>query len=189
MEEEEFPEWMIELAEWSVRLAEWSAGLTGVAAALKTLLIALAVGLAIYLLWRFRGPLGRLASRRREPAAPAILFGLDVSPQSLPPDVPAEVMRLWRDDADREALSLLYRATLSRLIDRYQLGFRSSHTEAECAALVEATGRASLADFFHRLTDAWRQIAYGHQRPRDDTLRVLCERWTRELAGEGRSVE
>ncbi len=151
---------------------------------LKIILVVLFLGLAIYLLNRYRGPLSRLGRGMPTEKAPEVLFGLDVTPQSLPPDVPAEVMRLWGEGACRDALSLLYRASLSRLIDKYQLAFRASHTEAECAALVKARGIESLSDYFWQLTGVWRQLAYGHRVPASEAVQDLCRGWTSELSDE-----
>ena len=137
-----------------------------------------------YLVRRYRGPLSRLMSSRAKEDAPVILFGLDVTPESLPTDVPAQVMRLWEAGATRDALSLLYRASLSRLIDRYQVAFHASHTEVECASLVRAHGIESLSEFFWELTQVWRRLAYGHRLPAGDTVRALCDDWTRELAND-----
>ena len=69
----------------------------------------------------------------------AILFGLDVTPASLPADVPAQAMQLWADGLCREALSLLYRTSLSRLIDHHQIAFRASHG-AKISPAVSAAG-------------------------------------------------
>ena len=93
-------------------------------------------------------------------------------------------MRLWGEGAYREALGLLYRASLSRLIDRYELAFRASHTEAECAALVRAHGVESLSEYFWQLTQTWRRLAYGHRLPSDKALQGLCDGWTRELSSD-----
>ena len=83
-------------------------------------------------------------------------------------------------------MSLLYRAALSRLIERYHVAFRSSHTEAECAALVRAHGLESLSDYFWQLTRVWQRLAYGHLLPADDVVRGLCERWQKELSDDAR---
>jgi hypothetical protein len=146
------------------------------------MLIVAFVGLLLYLLRRYRGPLSRLGRRKPEIVAPQVLFGLDVTPQSLPPDVPLEVMRIWSKGSYREALSLLYRASLSRLIDKYELAFRASHTEAECAALVKTCGIDSLSDYFWQLTNVWRRLAYGHQTPASEIVEGLCDGWSRELS-------
>jgi len=179
-----FPEWIIDFIAWLEAHDGWWQGLTGIAFWFKILLVLLLGGLLIYLLRRYRGPLSRLRRSVAGEAAPEVLFGLDVTPQSLPADVPSQVMLLWEQGACREALSLLYRATLSRLIDRHQIAFRASHTEAECAGLVRACGVESLSNFFWQLTQVWRRLAYGHRLPPGDTVRELCAHWNRELADD-----
>lgn len=179
-----FPQWIIDFLVWLEKLVATGDGLTGVAVWLKVLLVALFAGLLFYLLLRYRGPLPRPGTSRARAQAAEILFGLDVTPESLPTDVPAQVMLLWERGANREALSLLYRASLSRLIDRYQLAFHAGHTEAECLSLVRAHGIDSLSRYFCELTQVWRRLAYGHRLPPGDTVRNLCADWTRELSSD-----
>jgi len=181
-EDETFPDWIIEIIEWWEEHVGWSDGLSNLATWIKLMLIVAFVGLLLYLLRRYRGPLSRLGRRKPRIVAPQVLFGLDVTPQSLPPDVPLEVMRIWSEGNYREALSLLYRASLSRLIDKYELAFRASHTEAECAALVNTCGIDSLSDYFWQLTNVWRRLAYGHQTPDNEIVAGLCDGWSRELS-------
>ena len=181
-EDETVPDWVINFVEWWEKYIGWSDGLDSMASWIKLLLVAVFVGVLIYLLRRYRGPLSRLMRARPEETAPQVMFGMDVTPQSLPPDVPLEVMRIWDEGNYREALSLLYRASLSRLIDRYELAFRASHTEAECAALVKSCGVDSLSDYFWQLTNVWRRLAYGHQQPESEVVQGLCDGWSRELS-------
>lgn len=183
-EEDGYPEWLIEFFEWWELNLDWSTDFSNAASWLKILLIALFAGLLVYLLRRYRGPLSRLVGARHDEPAPEVLFGLEVTPHSLPDDVPGEVMARWGEGDHRAALSLLYRASLSRLIDRHEIAFRSSHTEAECAALVTARGIDSLSDYFRRLTDVWRRLAYGHQLPDSETVQGLCAGWRAELSDE-----
>jgi hypothetical protein len=181
---EAFPEWIIDFLEWLEAHDGWWQGLSGIAFWFKILLVLLLGGVLIYLLRRYRGPLSRLRRSAASEAVPEVLFGLDVTPESLPDDVPSQVMLLWEQGAGREALGLLYRATLSRLIDRHQVAFRASHTEAECARLVRACGVESLSNDFWQLTQVWRRLAYGHRLPLADTVRELCDDWNRELADD-----
>jgi hypothetical protein len=183
---ETFPEWIIDLLEWLEAHQGWWSGLSALAFWIKILLVLAFGGLLIYLLRRYRGPLSRLRRPAARAAAPEVLFGLDVRPESLPRDVPAQVMLLWEQGAGREALSLLYRATLSRLIDRHQIAFRASHTEAECARLVRACGIEPLGDYFWQLTQVWRRLAYGHRLPLAETVGALCADWNRELADDAK---
>ena len=179
---EKFPEWIIDFLVWLESTRDWWDWLVDAAYWVKILLVVLFAALLFYLLRRFRAPLARLAGGKKAEAPPEMLFGLDVTPESLPRDVPEQVLELWANGNGREALSLLYRAALSRLIDRYQVAFRSSHTEAECASLVRARGIDSLSRYFAELTGVWQRLAYGHLLPADAVVRGLCERWSEELA-------
>ncbi len=181
VDEDKFPEWMIRFIEWWETSMRWSTLFSGAGGILKLLLVLGFVGLATYLLYRYRGPLSRLVGSESQETSPEVLFGLDVRPQSLPPDVPAQVLKMWDKGAYRDALSLLYRASLSRLIDRYQVKFRASHTEAECAALVSARGIESLSTYFLQLTRVWRRLAYGHQVPAVEVVHELCQGWNQEM--------
>ncbi|MEM7564005.1 MAG: DUF4129 domain-containing protein, partial [Pseudomonadota bacterium] len=184
-EETIFPEWLIDLLVWLEKNLDWDDELSSAALWMKILLIVAFVGLLIYLFHRFRGPLsGFIGSHKTPDEPPKVLFGLDVRPESLPQDVPAQVLALWHAEQFREALGLLYRASLSRLIDKYKLGFRDSHTEAECAQLVTDHGVSSLSEYFSGLTRVWRRQAYGHIPPSQETVESLCRGWQKELSDE-----
>ncbi|MFV2030989.1 MAG: DUF4129 domain-containing protein [Gammaproteobacteria bacterium] len=184
--EDKIPEWLIALIEWWEKNVKFSSAdeTPGTAAAwLKIALIALAILLAIYLLYRYRGSLARRKGKQKIDSAPELMFGLDVRPESLPDDVPAQAMELWRGGQHRDALGLLYRASLSRLIEQYAVAFKSSHTESECAALVRAQGIDSLSQYFAGLTRIWCHLAYGHESPEKGTMQELCDGWTQEMSG------
>jgi len=185
------PEWIIEFLEWLEINFEFGSEATAgemnwnnIASWLKVMLVVIFVALLFYLFRRYRGPLSRMVRSEKTRAAPEVMFGLDVRPESLPEDVPAQVLDMWQAGNYRDALGLLYRASLSRLIDKHEIAFRASHTEAECAALVSACGIDSLSDYFSGLTDAWRRLAYGHLRPQTETVEQLCAAWSKELSDE-----
>lgn len=184
--QDKIPEWFIEFIEWLENNFEFDDPaentLTSVAFWLKLLLVGVFIYLLVYLFYRFRAPLKRFSTGKNTEAPPEVLFGLDLRPESLPEDVPVQVMKLWQTDQPREALGLLYRASLSRLIQQYALAFKSSHTEAECAAVVESYGIQSLSRYFTGLTRVWRHLAYGHELPDSTTLQKLCDNWAKEMA-------
>jgi hypothetical protein len=183
--EDRIPDWLIEMVEWwekNIDFSDTSESINTTAFWLKLLLVGFFIILLVYLFYKFRGPLRRRRERQKSPPAPETMFGLDVRAESLPEDVPDQVMQLWRDNQPREALSLLYRATLARLIQDHSLAFKSSYTEAECAALVQAYGIASLSQYFSQLTLHWRRLAYGHQLPAASALQQLCDTWPRVTA-------
>ncbi|MBB3060577.1 DUF4129 domain-containing protein [Microbulbifer rhizosphaerae] len=202
-EDEAFPEWLIALLEWLESLsADESPEPNGtswgplVAGLLEVLLWIGAIGLAIYLLWHYREQLGRALKFRKKPprekkAAPETLFGLDVRQSSLPADVCAEVLRLWQQGEQRAGLGLLYRATLSHLIEDYLFEFGDHLTERECARLVEHRRggnqeqppvSSALSSFVQQLTTAWQQLAYAHRAPETARVQALCGQWQEVFA-------
>ncbi|HBP3289912.1 TPA: DUF4129 domain-containing protein, partial [Pseudomonas aeruginosa] len=91
---------------------------------IEVLLWALLFSAVFLLVWRYRewlrlfvGNLGLPQRARRE--APTVMFGLDLSPESLPDDIAGNAERLW-NEKPREALGLLYRGLLSRLLHDYR---------------------------------------------------------------------
>jgi len=101
-----------------------------------------------------------------------------VTPQSLPEDVAGTVEQLWAEQP-RAALSLLYRALLSRLLDDYRLPLNSAHTESEVLRLVENLEQSELSSFSQALTLHWQNLAYGHRLPPDELRQTLCQDWRR----------
>ncbi|CAD5106001.1 DUF4129 domain-containing protein [Zestomonas carbonaria] len=155
----------------------------GLAHLLEALLWALLASLLVLLVWRYRDWLqtfvGRLGlPQRRERAAPTVLFGLEVAPESLPDDIAGTVERLW-DERPREALGLLYRALLSHLLHELRMPLKESHTEGEVLALVEGLEQHELSRFSQVLTRHWQNLAYGHRPPPAGLKRGLCEGWRR----------
>ncbi|MDF3931585.1 DUF4129 domain-containing protein [Pseudomonas citronellolis] len=155
---------------------------------LQALLWAALIAAVALLLWRYREWLrlfaGRLGLPQRPPrSAPSVLFGLELTPQSLPEDIASEAERLW-DEQPRAALGLLYRALLSRLLHDYRLPLRDSSTEGEVLSQVEDLQRPELDDYARELTGHWQALAYGHRLPAATSRPSLCDGW-RRLFGQG----
>lgn len=184
--EEDIQAWT-ELIEKLLKLAEgWSSAST-LALIFEALLWAALLGLIAWLLWRYREWLSTFAGRlqlpqRRPPPAPTQLFGLEVSPESLPDDIPSAVQQLW-DEQPRAALGLLYRALLSHLLHQCRLALKSAHTEAEVLALIEQLQQAELSRYSAELTRHWQNLAYGHRLPPAALKDQLCSQW-RQLFGQ-----
>jgi hypothetical protein len=111
------------------------------------------------------------------PSAPSVLFGLPVTPESLPQDIAAAVTALLADGRIRAALSLLYRATLVRLIHEHHVRIPDSATEGECQRIVGGQRPAPEGEFFARLTRAWVWCAYGHAAPAAQDIVALAVSW------------
>ena len=148
---------------------------------LEALLWSALVCLCGLLIWRYREWLrtfgNRLGLRRRLPAdAPSVLFGLQVSPQSLPEDIAGSAEQLWASQP-REALGLLYRGLLSRLLHDFRLPLQGSNTENEGMQLIQQLDQQDLSQFSRQLTRHWQGVAYGHQLPPAEAGQQLCNEW------------
>jgi hypothetical protein len=172
-----------ELIKKLFKLGEWWSKLDLVALAFEVVLWALLALAIALLLWRYREWLETFVGRiglpqRRVREMPNQLFGLELAPESLPDDVAGEAERLWAEQP-REALGLLYRALLSRLLHDFRLPLKNSHTEGEVLRLVEGLQREELSRFSLVLTRHWQNLAYGHQLPPEKLKHGLCEGWRR----------
>jgi len=161
----------------------------GIAAkALEILLWGLMLGALALLLWYYRDGLQAFVGRRQVPdalleQAPPQLFGLDVRPDTLPEDVAASAEHLWQSQP-REALGLLYRALLSRLLDDFQLPLKPANTEGQVLELIQELRQPALQAFSASLTLHWQNMAYGHRLPPAHLRDELCNAW-RTLFGPG----
>jgi hypothetical protein len=108
---------------------------------------------------------------------PSVLFGMPINPESLPEDIPGSIRQLLESGQIRQALGLLYRATLARLVHEGQLRIPDSATEGECRTLVAASRPVPEADYFGRLTNLWVRCAYGHLDPEADQVLTLTDAW------------
>ncbi|MBB2494670.1 DUF4129 domain-containing protein [Aquipseudomonas ullengensis] len=179
---------LLELLETLFKLGEYWKKLDVVALIFEVLLWAALACLVALLLWRYRDWLRTFASQlglpqRRVREMPSQLFGLELAPESLPDDIASEAERLWTEQP-REALGLLYRGLLSRLLHDYRLPLKNSHTEGEVLQLVQRLDQEELSRFSGILTRHWQNLAYGHRLPPEQLRRGLCEGW-RRLFREG----
>lgn len=153
--------------------------------------------LVIFYLYKYREYWINLAQGHgfvaTEKTLPDTLFGLDISQQSLPDDVAGEATRLWGAGEYRNAVSLLYRASLSCVFRKYTFELPPGATEQDCLRQVEHTGQLTLLDtlessgqqvisaaliqHFRQLTDLWIQLAYAHHIVEDERFYTLCNDW------------
>ncbi|HEX6319360.1 MAG TPA: hypothetical protein VFZ84_10825 [Burkholderiales bacterium] len=125
------------------------------AKALQVLFWGLVVAAAAYLLWQALKLLPRAVAPPSEAyRPPSALFGMELAPDTLPPDVAAAASALSREGRLREALSLLYRGALSELVHKRGVQLLASHTEGEAVRLAGMP-------YFAALVDVWRACAYA----------------------------
>lgn len=161
---------------------EW---LSSIATGLEMLFWAVVLCLIALLIFRYRHWLTRYLSQgsrhQRVRSKPVTLFGLDLTRESLPDDVSTSALALWHNHEKRAALALLYRASLSRLLEA-GLEIEQGHTEQECLQVAQRFAqtqpRATTAiTYFAQLTGAWQRLAYGHIPPADEIAEQLCKAW------------
>jgi hypothetical protein len=138
----------------------WLRGVGYALAAAGEVLMWIAAGaLLAYALWWASRMLPRWRAPAPEPyRPPAALFGMDLAPENLPPDLGAVAAALAREGKLREALGLLYRGSLSELVHKRGVQLLASHTEGEAVRLAKMP-------YFGALVDAWQQCAYARRMP------------------------
>lgn len=114
------------------------------------------------------------------------VFDLDIRPQSLPSDIPSTAKRLARDGKKREAMSLLYRGALSRLVHRHGMIIRQSASEQNCVSLVEKQQPVFRSKTFSDLTSLWQKTAYAQHPPAETDINLICEQWSVAFDGDPR---
>jgi len=107
-------------------------------------------------------------------AWPSHVGSLDIRPESLPDDIGSAAAALWQRGQHRQALSLLYRGALSRLVHLHAVPVRAASTEGECVALSETRLAPPSQAFFVRLVAAWQLAAYGGRLPATAQVLALC---------------
>lgn len=145
-----------------------------------TLVAAVAGGLwlLVRLLWHYREVFSRTGEAA--PAAPPaarVVMGMAVTPGSLPDDIPGTVWGWWQQGRRQEALGLLYRGTISRMIEHARMAIEEADTEGDCLKRVEQAGAVAFPTYFGGLTQVWMRLAYASQVPTDEAVAALCRDW------------
>jgi len=116
-------------------------------------------------------------SRETRYRPPDVLFGLNVTPESLPDDPAGAALDLVVRGKLRDALSLLYRSALASLVHAYRVPLVEGHTEGDCMRAARAVLPAEAAHYFARLVDVWQAAAYGGRLPDADDVADLARAW------------
>lgn len=156
------------------------------ATVLEVVFISAAICLVLWLIYRFRDSFSGFARKRPPPRATEVA-GLDIRPESLPDDVPTQVMKLWHQGQKRLALALLYRATISRLVHDDGLTLSSGATEGDCTREAEKAFRnvklsAGRLKASATATQLWLRAAYADSWPDDAAVQQECKLWGEEFA-------
>lgn len=168
---------------------EWLATLMqGFGNVLLVICILALVGFVAWLLWTFRhllrdrsgfdgGPGGGSQAR--------VVMGMEVTPESLPENIPDTAWRWWCEGHRHEALALLYRGAISRAIELARVEILESDTEGDCLRRIREAGGSAHPGYFKGLTGFWVGMAYARNLPGNEEVRGLCQQWP---YGEGRQA-
>jgi len=121
--------------------------------------------------------------RARADAAVSHVRDLDVRPESLPDDVGAAAWTLWQAGRVQDALSLLYRGALSRLIHQYRVPITSSATEGECLELARPCLETPVLRYVTQVVRAWEASIYGGRALSLAMGEALCRGFGERLDG------
>ena len=108
------------------------------------------------------------------------LFGMEVSPESLPDNLSQSALQLLSEGKLHPAISLLYRGALSYFIHNIGVNLKGSATERDCIRTVKNRDYQlsdATINYFQLLTYNWQLLAYAHRQPDLQTLQNLCKDW------------
>ena len=175
---EEKPWWEDTLVALAKMLAIGTRGLLYV-------IIALACGILLFILYRYREHFSVLSLPKSTP--PETLFGLDLRPGSLPDDIPGAALAELAAGRPAGALALLYRGTLMTLIRQRHVEFRAGDTEDNCLQRAGNHIDAAATIYFARLLEAWKRAAYAEMPPDTANTRELCLGWAEHFGTAGQT--
>jgi hypothetical protein len=143
--------------------------------------VALLVGLIAWLVWINRHAFMRHGigggGDAPAPQRARVVMGMEISPETLPADVPGAALALWRRAMFQDALGLLYRGAISRVMEMGHVEIKESDTEGDCVRRVKQAGDAAHPAYFQEISGAWMRIAYAGIRPLDEEVELLCHQW------------
>ena len=146
---------------------------------LKVVAIGALVFFIVWLILRYRGQ-GFLFASEEKPLLASEVGGLDIRPESLPENIAQTVRQMWAAGQQRDAVALLYRATLSRLLEHHAVEIGRGATEDDCLQLAAQAHHGGTLDHaalkvVENCTLIWLRTAYAHRLPEEIT--ALCRDW------------
>lgn len=132
----------------------------------------------LWLPYLARGPAQRKPRRR------VSIAGGEIGAETLPDDVPATVRSLWSSGQRREALSLLYRASVFASVVHHGVRLPDSATESACLEAVDAQADAARSRYFRSVVETWVRTAYGARPPSAGELEILLDGYRKAFGAE-----
>ena len=138
--------------------------------------------LLAWLLWRLPKWLPWVRERLQPaPELSAVLETSAAPAASLPNDIRASARSLWQQGQRREALALLYRASVERIADVLGTPFPPGATEADCLRRSRRLPEAGMQQQFARTVRAWQAAAYAWRYPDSEEFEALLQGWQEQF--------
>jgi hypothetical protein len=153
------------------------------APALKWIFIVGFLGWLVWLLWTHRDLVSEMSIELEVPQGTSSSVDTPIREAPLPRDVGAAALDSWSRGLRREALSILYRATVQVLEERHGLVLAKGSTEGLCLREL-ARKSGPVREAAEPVVRAWTAAAWADRWPDDDGFRNLVSRW-RSYLGNG----
>lgn len=101
--------------------------------------------------------------------------------EPLPDDIPTAVRRLWQSGRQRDALALLYRASVEAMVVRAQVVLVPGATEAECLRASRRMPLSEDREAFANAVRTWQYAAYAQRLPGADEFDALLRSLTQRF--------
>ena len=92
-------------------------------------------------------------------------------------DVIAVARTLWQQGKYREALSLIYRGTVSSLVHQYQVDLAEGATEGDVLQASRSVLHQDAQYLLNKITRVWQTIAYAHRQPEEQLTQQVFNQW------------
>lgn len=145
------------------------------ASSIEIILWCALIALIVYVIYRNRKLIKALFTIEtiKDTDAPLPSFITRAFSEELPDDVVNSVEHAIKERNYRRALSLLVRASLTKLSQRQKVRITKSMTENECLSEIKNNSTESLYRYMCDLMQAWMRMAWAHQLPLTETLQIL----------------
>ncbi|QNH19534.1 hypothetical protein HEP73_00424 [Xanthomonas sp. GW] len=120
-------------------------------------------------------PWMRGSVHKRAPVETPVAHAPVLSAEPLPDDVATIARRLWREGQQRNALALLYRASVQTVCERANLVLPPGATEAQCLRASRRMPDEADRSLFVRMVRTWQYAAYAARLPDDDAFAGLLD--------------
>jgi hypothetical protein len=165
------PRGFARIGEWFATIGEY--GLWIVVAALG---LALLLTAPRWLRW-MRDP-----ARGKAPGEAEVRREAQAEDAPLPNDIPAAARRLWQAGRERDALALLYRASVDAMTRRAQVVLVPGATEAQTLRASRQLPAEADREAFARMVRVWQLAAYAHGLPQPAEFEELLAQLSQRFA-------